>query len=178
MDLPRHIPFPDVSFTYSTDRIALEDYIYSVYDFYQRIRRLGTATPTELDDFLVKMYETGKYFSKCYTRIHSKSTERASKLREAMQLVAKYCCNIAELAITKMIVIDKTNPKNIAIQLAYNLLTNPNYRMSPELQVIHYKLSLRIVKLLAYWYFPQGDAESGDEDESSKLKAETHMQDS
>ena len=60
---------------------------------------------------------------------------------------------------------DKDNPDNFSIQLAYKLLTNPQFQMDTATQEKYKNLSLRIVQLLMYWYFPQGNAESDDDEE-------------
>jgi hypothetical protein len=152
------ITMPNISGISSKDRKELEIFILKIDTFYQRIHLNGFSIRYDLENFLMEIDKNGRYYSKYYTSIHSICLKRAQNFRIAMQSTFKYCIQVADYALDKLL--DKSDPQNHNIQLAYKMLIYRDMQINESMQDAYRSLSLRIVRLLAYWYFPQGDAES------------------
>ena len=156
------IPLPDLSKICEYDRIELENYIYSIDLLYQRIRRNNISMSYDLENLLMKIDKYGKYFSEYCADVCAMNLQRASDFRNAMKSTIKYSIKIAKFALEKLE--DKDNPATFQIQFVYDTLINPDVKIDEDNPEFCRRIKIRIIRLLAYWYIPQGDALSDAED--------------
>lgn len=156
------IQLPKIENICRDDRNKLAQLVINVEFLYKQTKRLNTCTKYDLECLLMQVDDFGRKFANYYTTLHSFSISRANNFRSAMQSIAKYCIQVADFMLDKLL--DKANPENTAIQIAIQQLVHPEIPVETKHAEIHRNLIIRVIRLLSHWYFPQGDAES-DSDE-------------
>ena len=157
---------PTLEFVNCCDDIKIiKEFLDYVEVIYNTSKELNLTSVFDLELFLKYLENYGKKFNKYYLFIHSKygKTSRPDNFRKAMREIIKYCSQIANFIYFKFPPSDKLIYSKL--RYLYEMLLASGDNIKEEYCTLpNYKgETYRILKIIIYWYFPQGSTGSDNE---------------